>query len=242
MLKGSKMAVIPPSIFEKFVNVEAVDFIDMELTTLTVESFEKAYNVKRFYLYQNKLTSLPGNLFVNTKVEEISLQDNQISQISFNAFAGATGLRTLHLYRNNISWTIHPDLFQQLTNLRTLNLWGNQLTELSAKIFRNLLQLENLSLGYNRLTRLDKPTFNSLKALRALHVDNNDIKYIESGFFDLFPLLTNVKFEKNSCADFNLEAFKSKLDLLNLLTKCFPPPGEMYQCYSTCQAIDGNQV
>jgi hypothetical protein len=60
----------------------------------------------------------------------------------------------------------------------------------------------------------------------------------------LFPRLTNVKFEKNRCADFP-EKFGIKdkqVELYPLLTKCYPPMAEMYQCYSTCQAYSDNQL
>src|SRR5689334_13104985 len=66
-----------------------------------------------------------------------------------------------------------PDLFGQLTDLRQLDITGNQLTALPDS-FDHLVNLESLYADHNLLDRLPD-TFGQLTSLRELHLDNNQL-------------------------------------------------------------------
>lgn len=228
------MSFIPPSLFRRFKSLQAVDFNGVGLQVITVKTFKSALNVKKFYLYNNQLNSLSGNIFSTTKAEEIYLRDNLISQISWNAFADCPNLLTLELYKNRLSYALDSRLFKNLLNLRTLLLWGNQLSEIPTDAFINLQKLTFLSIGINRLTKLETAAFKHLTALEILHLDANEITYIERNFFNSFPRLRNLKFEKNPCADFNVDAIRNlEVEVNGRLGNCFN--GKLI-CETTCKA------
>ena len=74
--------------------------------------------------------------------------------------------------------------FNGLTNLRTLNLQGNQLTTLPAGVFDELANLVTLNLQENRLTTLPAGAFDGLGSLKTLRLHNNRLATLPVELFD----------------------------------------------------------
>ena len=68
-----------------------------------------------------------------TRLKELNLQDNIISELPSGVFTGLTGLKELHL-QDNIS-ELPSDVFTGLTGLIQLHLQDNIISELPSFIF-----------------------------------------------------------------------------------------------------------
>ncbi len=98
----------------------------------------------------------------------LSLENNPLTTIQPNAFAGLTNLDVLFLENNQLT-IIPTNAFAGLTNLDYLYLDHNQLTTISTNAFAGLTKLKYLYIGNNRLTAQAQKAIK--KALPGVKID-----------------------------------------------------------------------
>lgn len=92
--------------------------------------------------------------------------------------------------------TLHVDTFAGLTNLETLNLSSNSLSELAPTIFRDLGNLKVLHMQQNLFTSLDADIFNGMQ-LTYLRLDRNPNLSLSAGALDdNLDTLNNISMPK----------------------------------------------
>jgi len=74
---------------------------------------------------------------------------------------------------------------------------GCQLTHLRVEWFRNLINLKTLNLFSNQLEDLPRNIFNPMQRLRDLNVNFNQLKVIHSDWFGVLPNINSVSFRGN---------------------------------------------
>ncbi|KAK5985627.1 hypothetical protein GCK32_013221, partial [Trichostrongylus colubriformis] len=118
------------------------------------------------------LTHIPANLPSSTT--ELRLEQNRITYVPPKAFQNLRNLKRLDLSRN---WIIEvaPRAFQGLHSLNSLVLYGNNLTELPAEAFHGLGNLQLLLLNANQLQCIRQGTFDPLTELNLLSLYDNQI-------------------------------------------------------------------
>ncbi|XP_070622371.1 toll-like receptor 5 [Erythrolamprus reginae] len=125
------------------------------------------------------LAEIPSLRFLN-------LSDNYLTSCS-HVKKSPRQLTQLDLSRNDLGnvWATQmcTDLFQDLENLRVLNLSSNHLRDLPGNLFQNLGSLEILDLGANRLHKLPEGIFRSLKSLLGLSVGGNPLMTLSPSSF-----------------------------------------------------------
>ncbi|XP_014614922.1 PREDICTED: carboxypeptidase N subunit 2-like, partial [Polistes canadensis] len=130
--------------------------------TLKREHLQEFSNVTKLVLLRNGLTNIPYDLFSDLfKLEYLDISVNNII-LPKDIFVKTTNLKRLELYGNNIKEFV-PGLFSDLLYLEYLNLMGNSLVELDAEVFNDLISLKNLNLGVNMLKTLPQSIFRKLK-------------------------------------------------------------------------------
>ena len=73
-----------------------------------------------------------------------------------------------------------PDLtFQNLTELRALDITGNRLKSLAANSIRDCPKLVTVSLANNRISQIDKEAFGGLYSLRFFHLEFNKLTTLD---------------------------------------------------------------
>uniref|UniRef100_A0A3Q3DS20 Toll like receptor 8 n=1 Tax=Hippocampus comes TaxID=109280 RepID=A0A3Q3DS20_HIPCM len=127
-------------------------------------SFKALSKLQNLDLSFNNLTNVPKGL--PSSLQMLQLASNQIQYISNDDFRGINQLKILKLQGNcprcqnapfpcvpcqNESLAIHADAFEDLTQLQTLSLAGNSLTNLTSSWFKNLNQLKELFISFNFL-------------------------------------------------------------------------------------------
>ncbi len=121
-------------------------------------------SLRFFYMKINDLKGLQNIPNIKT-VQYLAFENNQLSTIQPDAFAGLTNLKELYLGYSKLT-TIQPNAFAGLKNLEWLALDNNQLTTIKQpKAFAGLTKLGRFELYDNQL---DKKTKDALrKALQA---------------------------------------------------------------------------
>ncbi|XP_069002000.1 transforming growth factor beta activator LRRC32 isoform X2 [Embiotoca jacksoni] len=166
-------------------------------------------------------------------VQTLDLSRNQVQNLTQETLGYHTGLRHLNLHSNKIHF-VQPGLFEDMTDLRVLDLSRNHLnvfglskisvgtltavesldlsnnglyTDMSDYFLADSPSLANLSLNGNSITKIAQNTFSGSLSLRTISLHNNVIMEIEDGAFDSLDHLTELDLSKNSITcitDFNL--------------------------------------
>ncbi|XP_003727622.3 toll-like receptor 3 [Strongylocentrotus purpuratus] len=112
-------------------------------------------------------------------------------------FKPLSALQNLSLEDCQISF-LNPLAFEALKFLRVLNLRGNKIKQLSIDIFKNFGQMTNIDLHNNRLTYLDKNLFLNNSRLTTLLLSENKLTRLNQSTFKLIgPSLTSVDLSGN---------------------------------------------
>ncbi|KAL7020472.1 hypothetical protein ACKWTF_011553 [Chironomus riparius] len=212
----------------------------------------------------NELQQLPENWALSKlrRLQHLYLQNNNISELNSEAFAGLNSLRTLNLSHNHLEQL--PDgLFFNARELREIHLQGNEIFQLPRSLFHRLEQLlildlsENqltshhvdngtfaglirliiLNLSHNALTRIDSRTFKELYFLQILNLRNNSIGYVEDNAFAPLYNLHTLNLAENRLHTLGDNIFNglkvlSKLTLNNNLISIVEP-----KVFSNCSDL-----
>ena len=186
-----------PALKEKMPEITTNDFGQkvLNLSNMKINDLKGLQNipniktVQTLFLDNNQLTTIQPNAFAGlTNLEWLGLGENQLSTIPTKAFAGLTNLKDLFLRDNQLT-TIQPNAFTGLTSLTELYLGYNQLTTIPTKAFAGLTNLEKLFISNNRLTTISPNAFAGLTNLRGLVLSRNQLKDIPT---KAFASLTNL--------------------------------------------------
>ncbi|XP_068626115.1 protein slit [Battus philenor] len=107
----------------------------------------------------------------------LDLQGNNLSIIFQSDFQNLHELKILQLSENQIH-TIERDAFVSLNLLERLDLSRNELTAISRRTFRGLTALKSLHLDGNHLKCIDDKALENLKSLEVLTLNNNNLTYL----------------------------------------------------------------
>ncbi|XP_046584138.1 slit homolog 1 protein-like [Haliotis rubra] len=136
-----------------------------------------------------------------TALTELSLGNNNIQTIQPDTFAGLSSLETLNLNSNKLT-ALPPGLFEGLGNLSSILITNNKIVSIEGA-FQNLSNVKRMDLGNNRIDELTDNTFQGMKNLVYLMMPNNKIKKISSNCFAPLQSLTYIVLKKNPIKDGN---------------------------------------
>ena len=102
---NSALNSLPENIFQDLTNLENLVLGRNDFSSLPENIFEGLTKITALQLLGNKLTSLPQNIFrdLGPDLQELELQNNQLTQILPGTFDGLSGLQSLDLSGNLFS-------------------------------------------------------------------------------------------------------------------------------------------
>ncbi|KAG9280176.1 extracellular matrix protein 2-like [Astyanax mexicanus] len=203
LLMNNNITNIPLDLLSEYLSLEFLVLSNNRLMDNSIEgAFEGVQALKRLYLEQNLIQSVPTDL--PDSLEELRLDGNKVKVMSEMTWSCCPGLLILSLSNNSLgsgSSTISAGVLSPLVNLKTLSLSYNQLTSVPLNLpislqelylRGNLIQrfkggsflgraaLQVLDLSANRLTNkgLGKAAFVNATRLESLNLEGNFLKHV----------------------------------------------------------------
>uniref|UniRef100_A0A6V7KV87 LRRCT domain-containing protein n=1 Tax=Bracon brevicornis TaxID=1563983 RepID=A0A6V7KV87_9HYME len=128
------------------------------------------------------------------KLRKLSIGDNTIRYIDQEAFIDLESLQILNL-SGNVLKDLPIDVFGNLTNLQSLALSRNLLKELPD--IDDMDNLETLLLDGNQIELINSEAFSNLPKLKTLNIANNGLIKIAGGAFDALTSLNELDLSGN---------------------------------------------
>ncbi|KAL7011494.1 hypothetical protein ACKWTF_014285 [Chironomus riparius] len=151
-----------------------------------------------------------------TKLYILSLADNKIEDIAYDALHGLTKLRNLILSNNKLK-SLPSNLLSNAPIFDSLFINSNELTELHPDLFKDSPLFNFLSAEFNKIDKIDKDLFKNNINLSIVLMKYNKIRNIPINF-TRFELLDSVDFTHNggSCDTmfFSFEPYEEQYDAI----------------------------
>jgi len=206
---------IPQELFIKFENLKYLSLINVGLLSINRGDLVNC-KLQNLWLENNNITALASGAFEGCPtIKTLILDGNDINHIDASTFQVLKNLVTISL-RDNPLITIDEATFHGLEHLTSLNLRATQLQGLQHH-FRELPALATLSLGFNNITTLESDTFEDLPSLKYLYLEQCNIQEIEPLAFGSLERLHQLNLRGNNIMWLNSNFFATTLHELNIL-------------------------
>lgn len=160
----------------------------VSLQKLTPELFVNITEVSRFYFIHCRSDFPLYDLLNRRSLTKLKFYSLEVLDVDF--FDNLEDLKFLDLSRNSLL-DIPKGLFDKMKSLKILNLSMNNIVGLDGQIFRNLSNLTHLSLSSNEIASFPEEVFSELINLQALSLYRNNLSELPEG---IFRHLVNLKF------------------------------------------------
>ncbi|CAH1646151.1 unnamed protein product [Spodoptera littoralis] len=175
--------------------VERLDLSYNRLNENVTEAFDKLLNLQELKLDKNSFQFIP-NLVHHEKLQELSLNRNNIGSIDTGTFPANSSIRILNVNSNHIQF-IQEGALTNLTNLEVLKLNRNEIKSLPNHLFRHQTNLRTLELNHNKLHVISPLLFQGLSNLTTLKLRFNNIDNIMDGAFFGFKSMNLLQLDHN---------------------------------------------
>lgn len=137
---------------------------------------------------QKNITDIPADFPANDTVTHLTVSRTSLTRVA-PRFENLRELRTVDLNTNQID-EIAEGAFRNLSKLESLVLRRNNISVVTSVTFLGMPSLRHLDLSYNKLVQLVADCFQELTGLDSLDLTRNEIETIDK---DAFAGLRNLK-------------------------------------------------
>ncbi|XP_072742536.1 uncharacterized protein Gp150 [Anoplolepis gracilipes] len=147
------------------------------------------------------------------QLESIAIVDTKIVELDRTAFNGITYLFAVNLTRNGLH-DIHPNTFQNNTQLSLLTISGNTLRHMHDTHMKHYLlhasSITDFDFSNNGILRLKRTVFSKMNSLSYINLRGNRLREIDSAIFDSLDSLIEVDLSDNLLNELPLDLFIDK--------------------------------
>lgn len=149
-----------------------------------IQSTAVQQGIQFFEIMNYNFVRVPPRSLQNLSIESLFLSNNNMENITKDAFETVASLRYLNIYENRLN--IEPDTFSSINMLEELSLTG-QITDEKLELMRaDLMKIKNLrslALANNNITNFDNRFTQFLGELQTLDLSSNSIRYFSAEAF-----------------------------------------------------------
>ena len=255
-LSGNDISNLPLGVFDSLGVLYTLYLSGNDISTLPLGVFDSLGRLRTLGLSGNNISNLPVGVFHSlTRLVTLDLSDNLIPFLPDNVFISVgserrkifhgdvPGLKTLNLNGNNIS-NLHANVFQSLTWLYTLAISHNSLHTLPMDAFNALLELKTLDISNNRIKMLPSTVFKSQRYLLTLDISNNELFVLSGELFFMLNKLISLNLCCNNLTISAPQTFESLtqlkiLDISKNSIEEFPP--QLFEFTSNLLSLEISQ-
>ena len=185
-----------------FLHITMLTNLDLSFNQLyslpPAESLSNLRNLRNLTLLGNTLSVVGQDQFNGLSIDTLDLTRNKINQLHPDAFRGMVKVRYLLLSENNLV-SLPEKIFKPIgAELYSLKLSGNRgLYALPDKVFDDLQQIRELNMSYCGLKRLQDQQFVQVFTLQQVDLSYNRLEYLPSSLLDRANFMTQLKLEGN---------------------------------------------
>ncbi|XP_076334736.1 leucine-rich repeat neuronal protein 1-like [Tachypleus tridentatus] len=166
---------------------------------------------------ENQITNFDNKMPFLPRLLELNLSNNQIKQLGrISIFQNLTELRLLDLSKNKFR-SLFNGVFCSLHKLETLIIADGHLKFIDKHVFDDMKMLKHLNLKGNSIHSMSISWFYDLKNLEVLELDNNEIFYLNSDTFSVVNNLLYLSLSHNRIRGISKNAFMGLRSLKTLL-------------------------
>ncbi|CAF0802950.1 unnamed protein product [Brachionus calyciflorus] len=196
-------------------NIRKIEINKTKFSNLQQSTFDGLEFLEDIYLNDNDLSEIESNAFLGlNSVKILSLRGNKLTKITSGMFNGLEMLQELYLGLNKIS-EIESRGFQDLKNLKFLCLECNQLELVKECYFKDLKNLQSLNLNGNRIGSIEPFSFQDLVFLEYLIISNNRMFQIKKNIFNDLSVI-KLDLSGNAISIIQDDSFDGLLNLRDL--------------------------
>lgn len=167
-------------------NLRTLDLSGNQIPVMPSKGFSLLRFLEKLVISSNNINIVAeGALYSLERLQVLDMSKNKIVQLPENLFKNCSAtLKVISFHKNSIS-ALSPGLFKNLTQLISLDLSHNHLSDIWMNniTFSGLIRLVMFNLSYNRISKLDETLFQDMYTLQVLSLENNAIEVLLPNIF-----------------------------------------------------------
>ncbi|CAD6228677.1 GSCOCG00006494001-RA-CDS [Cotesia congregata] len=226
-LRNNKLTTLPDTIFDpsRIKIVEKIDLADNKFAEIPIRALQRqSMTLNYLNMARNKMSAVFTQEIIGS-LKDLDLSQNPLSENAIKSILGeAKILRSL-----NLAYTKIKSISRLETPfLKSLNLSGNNLSEVRPSALERATLLETLDLSNNNIEDFASlgNTYKALPVLRNLDISSNKAKNVNESSFEGLEKLRNLKMSNLlQVTRIEKSAFKSLNKLKTLIAYDYPRLG-----------------
>uniref|UniRef100_A0A5S6Q044 LRRCT domain-containing protein n=1 Tax=Trichuris muris TaxID=70415 RepID=A0A5S6Q044_TRIMR len=217
VLDNNLLTRIPSKQIEKLEQLRYLHLKNNRIDVVEAGMFKHARlnNLRYLYLDNNLIEAISTDAFVNLSLHVLTLNYNQIQHIDGNALPPT--LWYISLKENKLE-SIPYDALESLSALQTLDLEDNNISELQSYVPTIFMANVSINLSSNRIRNIPAAAFSSFRHIESLDLSYNIMKTVHSEFLQGVATITSLDLSRNRLSFMPPSSFANVADSLSKLS------------------------
>ncbi|KHJ43888.1 leucine Rich repeat-containing domain protein [Trichuris suis] len=217
VLDNNVLTRIPSKQIEKLEQLRYLHLKNNRIDVVEAGMFKHARlnNLRYLYLDNNLIEAISTDAFVNLNLNVLTLNNNQIQNIDGNSLPAT--LWYISLKENKLE-SIPYDALESLSELQILDLEGNSISQLQSYVPTIFMANVSINLSSNRIRNIPAAAFSSFRHIENLDLSYNIMKTVHSEFLQGVATMTSLDLSRNRLSFLPPNAFNNIADSLKKLS------------------------